>query len=181
MGVIQFTFICTAFFYNTKAASKKMHVSNVVPGLMSVFMHARVFLRKKAWNMNAVMLDWPCWSAVSRKRTVLSPPAHYRWCRPRRRSWCAYSARTALRQRESKRMVRDRVMQIKGRLKIKCECPHCQNSWCPPQTPDEGWTRPSVGVNRSSPIPRKTSAASVQTLHLFTRVKRHAFIDNVNW
>lgn len=62
--------------------------------------------------------------------------------------------------------------QNKGRLRNKCECPHCQNNWCPPQTLDEGWTRPSVGVNRSSPIPRKTSAASVQQLHLFTRVNR---------
>ncbi len=117
--------------------------------------------------------DWPCWSAASRRRTVLSLLAHRRWCRPRRRSWCADNAQTALKQRERD----ERKMAIKGRLKRKCECPHCQNSWCPPRTLDEGWTRPSVGVNHSSPIPRKTSAASLQTLHLLTRVNRSTFID----
>ncbi len=122
--------------------------------------------------------DWPCWSAASRRRTVLSLLAHRRWCRPRHKSWCADNALTALKQREREMMVRDREMAIMGRLRSKCECPHCRNSWCPPQTLDEEWTRPSVGVNHSSPIPWKTSAASLQTLHLFTRVNRSTFIDN---
>lgn len=118
--------------------------------------------------------DWPCWSAASRRRTVLSLLAHRRLCRPRHRSWCADNALIALKQRWWWEIERWR---FKGRLKRKCECPHCRNSWCPPQTLDEGWTRPSVGVNHSSPIPRKTSAASLQTLHLFSRVNRSTFID----
>lgn len=43
---------------------------------------------------------------------------------------------------------------------------YCQNNWCPPQTPGEEWTPPSVSAGCSSSPQWRMSAASLQKHHL---------------